>query len=297
MKNMNKAFPMSLALFVVVASDCAAKEPAYRRLGAEPRPLYTQGSEERFSRRYQIGLNGSFSLSNISGDVVVRGGSGEEVVLEAVKRVHRSRGENDIRRLLESVDIDVSHTRNRVRVTTRHSRGRGEHRRGRSHVSVDYEITVPGGTEVSVKCVSGNVELHDLDGETTAESVSGDVTLRRVEHLVLAKSVSGDVTVSAAASPADLEISSVSGDVEIGTVSAEELDVSSVSGDVRISQASCERATVHSVSGDIRYGESLTPSGRYDFKSHSGDVHIVLSESPGFELEAKTFSGEIESDF
>ena len=35
--------------------------------------------------------------------------------------------------------------------------------------------------------------------------------------------------------------------------------------------------------------------GRYEFRSHSGDVLIQLANDIGFELAAETFSGEIES--
>lgn len=70
-------------------------------------------------------------------------------------------------------------------------------------------------------------------------------------------------------------------------VEAEERDVSSVSGDVRMDDVACEEGEFDSVSGNIRYTGRITNGGRYEFKSHSGDV--------GFELEANTFRGDIES--
>jgi DUF4097 and DUF4098 domain-containing protein YvlB len=249
-------------------------------------------SDERFSRQIDIGPNGSFTLFNISGEIVLRGGSGNEVHIEAVKRVHGSRSGEDARRQLEAVRIDVSHTGNRVRVNTRH----GERQRD-NHVSVDYQVTVPYGTEVSVKSVSGNVEVQDVKGDLQAESVSGEVQVADAERLTLAKSVSGDVEVLSAQSSRALEVASVSGDVDIRGVSAPELEVSSVSGDVKVSDASCDRASLESVSGDIGYQGTLAPSGRYEFKAHSGDLRISIPGDTGFELEAGSFSGEIESDF
>jgi DUF4097 and DUF4098 domain-containing protein YvlB len=265
--------------------------------GAETGIVYAQEEqEEEFSRSFDIGPDGSLTLANISGEIVVKGSSEGQVQIEAFKRVHRARSDEDARRQLERVRIEVSHTGNRVRVHTRYGE-RHERHHGDTHVSVDFEVTVPYGTEVSVKSVSGDVDVEDVKGELQAESVSGEVTVSNAERLVRAKSVSGNVEVVSATSERDAEIGSVSGDVDIRGITARDLDVSSVSGDVKILDASCGRASAESVSGDIRYSGSLASGGRYEFQSHSGDVRIEISEDIGFELEAETFSGEIESDF
>ena len=256
-----------------------------------------QDREERISRTFDIGPNGEFSLSNISGDIRVSGTSGNQLTIEAVKRLH-GRGDRD---LLERVEVDISHQGNRVRVETRYPHRRrnnhaDDHEHGHGGVSVDYRITVPVRTEVEISSVSGDVTLKGVEGETSVSSVSGEIEVSDVANLVKAKSVSGDVEIRNARSDDDVEIASVSGDVTIHSIEAEELSISSVSGDVRIRQVSCEQGEFESVSGDIRYTGQIV-SGGYEFTTHSGDVVIVIGEDVGFELEASTFSGEIESEF
>jgi DUF4097 and DUF4098 domain-containing protein YvlB len=287
MKNTN-AFSIMFLLVGWLASPQAATT-TYAARQDEP--------EERFSRQFDIGAEGAFSLSNISGDIFIRSGSGNQVEVEAVKRVHGARSDADTRRQLESVEIEVTHSENRLRVNTRYT-DRDE-RGGRDiNVSVDYRVTVPSGTEVTAKSVSGNVDVQGVRGELEVESVSGEVTVTDAAQLILAKSVSGNVEVASAGSETlALEISSVSGDVDSRSVRARELRLNSVSGDVDVSDASCERVELNTVSGDVRYTGSLAPSGRYEFKSHSGDVRITIPGDVGFELEAQSFSGEIESDF
>ena len=73
--------------------------------------------------------------------------------------------------------------------------------------------------------------------------------------------------------------------------------MSGVSGDVILTHAECERAALESVSGDIRYSGTFAKGGRYEFRTHSGDVFIYIANDVGFELEAETFSGDIESEF
>ena len=251
--------------------------------------------EEEWSRSFDIGPNGSFALSNISGDLVIRGGAGEQVQIQAVKEVHRAGSDAEAKRQLERVDIEVTHTGNRLRVITRYEE-RSESDRD-SSVSVAFEVIVPSGTEVSAKSVSGDIEVTNVQGELKAETVSGEVEIQEAEKLVSAKSVSGNVEVDSARGTENIEISSVSGDVKVDGLEASRVTFESVSGDIEITDADCGRASIKTVSGDVRYVGSLEASGRYEFKSHSGDVNIAVSGDTGFEIDAKSFSGEIESDF
>ena len=257
---------------------------------------FAQDNAERTTQSFDVGPDGEFTLSNISGNIRIEGTSGDKITIEAVKRLH-GRADAD---LLDEVRIDISHTGDRVRVETRYPSHR-RHRRGHDHgnggVSVDSRVTVPVGTEVELGSVSGDVYVSGIEGETSAHSVSGEVQVSDTSNLVLAKSVSGDVEVRRARSDDDIEIASVSGEVTVTDVEAEELDVSSVSGDVHMDDVACEEGEFDSVSGDIHYSGRILGGGQYEFKSHSGDVIITIGDDVGFELEANTFSGEIESDF
>src|SRR5438445_3981342 len=48
---------------------------------------------ERFSRRIRLGRDGRVSISNISGDITITGGSGDELSIEAVKRTRGDRSQ------------------------------------------------------------------------------------------------------------------------------------------------------------------------------------------------------------
>lgn len=244
----------------------------------EPGTRYVLQDEDRFSRTLKVGPSAALDLSNVSGDIVIRGDAGDEIVIEAETNGDPSR-----------VRIDVSQTGDRVHVQTRYTRGR-------NGPSVDFTVSVPPGTAVTVASVSGDVRVEDVDGAARAESVSGDVEVTNLGNLVLAKSVSGDVSVESASSQQELELNSVSGDVVVSSLSARETVASTVSGEVSLTDVTCERASVESVSGGIRYHGSLSPGGRYEFESHSGDIRLEITNEIGFELAAQTFSGSIETD-
>jgi hypothetical protein len=253
-----------------------------------------QGPEhtERFSQTYKVGAAAALDLQNISGDVRVTTGRGNEIQIQAVKRV-RHRNESEAKRLLALLRIEVSHVGNRVEVRTDYPRTTG---RGFSG-GVDYTITMPANGAVSLKAISGDVAVTGVRGEVRAESVSGNVQVASTPNLAIAKTVSGDVTVRDIAAATTLTLSTVSGTV-IGTgLKVRTLEAGSVSGNVHLTNLQVERLHAKSVSGDIEFDAPLARGGRYEFNSHSGNVRVAVTNAPGFELDASTFSGSIRSDF
>ncbi len=249
-------------------------------LGWEGEPQQT----EKFSKTLPLPKGGSFDLSNISGDIVIAGGAGDQVVIDAVKRGKTAED-------LKLVQIEVASTATRVEVRTQYPRERRN-----VNVSVDYTVTVPRAAGVTVRTVSGNLNLATIDGELMADSVSGDVTVKSASRLESARTVSGNVTVTSAASDGDISLASVSGDVKLSQVKARGIDANSVSGGVTLADVACSRAKVKSVSGDIVFGGPLAKGGRYSLQSHSGNVTVHTDGKTGFEVSAGTFSGDISSD-
>lgn len=245
---------------------------------------------ERVTRTLKIGPNGQLDLANVSGDIVVTGGGGDEVKLEAVKR-GRGATEAEAKDQLTLMTVEITERAGRADVRARYKEGERH-----VHVSVDYTVTAPAGTRVIVRSVSGDVKVTGIKGELDAESVSGDITVAEAGQLARAKTVSGDVDIKGAAAESVLDVSSVSGDVAARGVKARRVEVSSVSGNAELTDVTCEAAAMKSVSGDVVFTGSLAKAGRYEFKSHSGDVRVTIPGDVGFELEASTFSGTINSD-
>lgn len=252
-----------------------------------------QGPEqtEKFSGSYTLGADGSLDLTHISGDIRVTTGRGNEVRIDAVKRV-RHRDAAEATRLLSALRIEVAQVGGRIEVRTVYPRvNRG------FNGSVDYTITVPQSATVSLKTVSGDVSVNGVRGEVRAESISGDVEAIATPNLTLAKTVSGDVRARDIES-ASLTLGTVSGSVVASDLRVRTLDAGSVSGDLQLSNIQVERLTAKTLSGEIVFEGALARGGRYEFNAHSGDVRLALpSNTAGFELDASTFSGSVRSDF
>jgi hypothetical protein len=271
------------------AASATAQEPAAgvgdRVARAVSRVYQGRGGPEqieRFSRRVKIERDGRFSISNIAGDVLITGGSGDEVSIEAVKRARGSSGS------LASVRIEVDGRPGRVDVRTTRSPWI-------DRVSVDYTIIVPAGVSVEARSVSGDVTVRSVQGSVRAETISGNVTTAATTRLELAKSVSGNVDLTDGGTDGDLSASSVSGEIRARGLKAHGIDLRTVSGDMQLVDVACDRLGAQSVSGGVEFTGTLARSGRYDLNSHSGSVRLTLSGTTGFELTATTFSGSIRS--
>jgi len=259
---------------------------------------YTQAREgpeqiEKVSQTYKVGEGAALDLDHLAGDIRVIGGTGSEIKVDATKRV-RHRDPEQGKRLLEALRVDVNNFNGRVEVRTIYPR-RGSFGNNVS-ASVDYVISVPAGTSVSLKSISGDISVTNVKGEVRAETVSGDVNISGTPNVAIAKTISGDVTAQNIGTQTTLVLSTISGTV-LGTgLKVRALEAGSVSGNVRLVGSDIERLEAKSVSGNVEFDAPLTKGGRYEFTSHSGNVRIVLSGNTGFELDADTFSGSVRSD-
>ena len=240
---------------------------------------------ERFSRRIKIGRDGRFSIVNLAGSIVVTGGSGDEVSIDAVKRARGGPAE------LSSVRIDVDERPGRVDVRTTHTA-----RNGNDRVSVDYTIVVPTGVAVEARSISGDLTVRSVQGSVRAESISGNVATAATPKLELLRSVSGNVDLSDAAADGDLSVSSISGDIRARGLKAKGIDLKTVSGNVRLTDVACDRLGAQSTSGDLEYTGALAKGGRYSLNAHSGAIRMTISGPTGFEFSGTSFSGSVRAD-
>jgi hypothetical protein len=252
---------------------------------------------ERTTRTLHVGANGEIDVNNISGDIMLTRGSGQDATLEIIKTA-RAQSPDDAKALLGLVRVDIAERGGRVEIRARYPSGdemRTQNRRNVS-VSVQFNITAPVGARVSARSISGNVTARDLRGDLMLESTSGNVMIANGGRVSAAKTISGNVEVSGTEIDGGLEASSVSGNVMVRKTKARRLALSTVSGNVGIEDVDCGRVELQAVSGDLQLLGPLSTGGRYDITSHSGNVRIMLSGDTGFELDANSFSGSIRSD-
>jgi DUF4097 and DUF4098 domain-containing protein YvlB len=212
-----------------------------------------QGPEqtETFSGTYTLGSNGSLDLTHIAGDIRVTVGRGNDVRIDAVKRV-RHRDAAEAKRLLGALRVEVTQAGGRLEIRTVYPRvNRG------FNGSVDYTISVPQNAAVSLKTVSGDVRARDIASATlTLGTVSGTV-------------------VASGLKVRTLDASSVSGDLQLSNLEVERLTAKTLSGEIAFEGSLVRggRYEFNAHSGNVRLLLSAnTPGFELDASTFNGSV-------------------------
>lgn len=196
-----------------------------------------------------------------------------------------------------------------------------------NNVSGDILAKSLAGSHLTMKTVSGDISLQSIESDLVAESVSGDMTIIQVEGALQCNTVSGDVEVNQV--DGTLQVSSISGDLNIkkimsgctsstvsGDINSEdvrtyfkssstsgtitginlqgEIKCNNTSGNLVINNATgifnCE-----TLNGSIT-GETIRLMGESKFKSFSGDISLLLTNSESeLSFDLNSFSGRIEA--
>jgi DUF4097 and DUF4098 domain-containing protein YvlB len=215
--------------------------------------------------------NGTIDLSTVSGDIIVTGWN---------------RNEARIRASSERGRLRFSASSSRITIEAESRRGRmGETR---------YELSVPQGVRVVLESTSGDVRATDVNGPADVRTTSGDIFVRGATGHIEISTTSGDI-----------EASNLRGDVELNAVSGE-FDIQNVEGTIRVETVSSDiilrgvqvrEATAETVSGEIVFEGGIARDGRYDFRSHSGNVTVRVPANTSARFQVETYSGELDSDF
>jgi DUF4097 and DUF4098 domain-containing protein YvlB len=267
--------------------------------------------EEKFERTVKLAKGGHVSLINISGSIEVKSWNKGEVKIDALK-TSRASSLSQAKENAAEVKIVVQKEGDTLRIKTEYPKRRGSRRR-RLSVSVHYNLWVPSKASVRIDSTSGSVEMENIGGEVKVDVKSGSVDLKDIGGEVKVDVTSGSVTIKKAAKGVDcdiisgrLELQDIRGDAYLKTVSGKikverikgSIEAETTSGGIEMRKVTGAKTIKGKVlSGSIVYDGDIDPNGRYTLHTHSGSIRMFISSGSGFELEAKTFSGRIDSDF
>jgi len=282
-------------------------------LGAYPdREADRERYEEKFEQSVALARDGKVILRNLAGDIEVKVWDKAEVQIQALK-VSRTDSEEQAGKNFEKVTIEVSKDGNTLRIETKRDRDYFKNSSNIKNVTVDFWLTIPARSAADMKSISGDIVMEDIGGDAKADTVSGDIDMTGIAGVLKAYAVSGDLTVTGAGSGVDcesvsgeLKIRGVKGGADLKTVSGDillensqgDVEAEVVSGDIELIDISgADEVRSKSVSGSVKYVGSLSRDGTYNFNSLNGDVTLLLPSGTAFDLYAKTFSGDISTDF
>lgn len=262
----------------------------------QERRRYPEQQTEKISRTLKIGNSGELEISNLSGDITITRGGGGAVQIDAVK-IARARTVQEARAALDRVTVEFGERGSRAEVSAIYPR-HDQRTRGTQNVnvSVQYTVSAPENTRISARTLSGNIRVSDVRGSLRLESLSGDVVIQNAARVTAASSTSGNVEITNLKSEVALEVNTISGQLTIRQSTAPRMELGTVSGKLAILDVRCERLEAQTLSGDLDMRTPLETNGRYELGSHSGVIRVIPTGDVGFDLEADSFSGDIQTE-
>jgi hypothetical protein len=289
---------VSVQTHVAVRTDIQQNQqrPPMRVQSGRDRRDGREEQSETIKKVVRLGGNGQLDVSNFTGDITIVRGGGSEATIEVTK-VARAQTIDEARQLLPLVKVEIEERGNRTEVRTLYPPQDNTYRNRRNmNVAVHYMITAPAGTRVSARSLTGNLRATDITGELSLITTSGDVQVVRGRSVSSVKSTSGSIEVTETDSETPIEASTVSGNVTARQVKAPSMELATVSGNVSLTDVQCRRLEAQSLSGDVEYVGGFLKGGRYEITSHSGNVRLSMTPGSGFEVEANSWSGKVETD-
>jgi DUF4097 and DUF4098 domain-containing protein YvlB len=170
----------------------------------------------------------------------------------------------------DKLEIDTEQVQNRIEVASHvlDTSAQG------SELEATFDITVPEETELQVRTGSGTIYVERVYGDMTFDTVAGDVHLKEVAGYVIIRTVGGSV---------------------LCVQCAGKLNISSISGNIDIREPALNNLDVYSTSGNIYYDGQFLSHGIYKMRTGTGWVEVRFSDTDSFDLRASTQKGRVDN--
>ena len=237
-RSMTTTFALLAAL--VLAAPASAQRDRDDDRARGPR------ESETFDRTMPMPSGGTLRLKTFSGRVKITGGSGNQLVVHAIRRATKER--------LADIKLEITQSGTTIEVDANH---RLVERRNDNVVETDFEIQVPSKTKLDIKTFSAPVTVIGVSASQNIDGFSSEVIIESSEF--------GDGN--------DIDVNTFSGDVRLRLPATAKgnIDFNSFSGhfesDLPVTLNSSSRRN---------FRGALNGGGAGDFrlKTFSGDVSI-----------------------
>ena len=219
---------------------------------------------ETVERTLSLGAGGTVRLKTFSGRVNITAGSGNQVVVKAVRRAPRAR--------LDDIKLEITQNGNVVDIDANH---RLVERRNNNVVETDFDIQVPAQAKLDLRTFSAPITVGGAGSDLIVDGFSSEVRLTDISGPVRVKTFSGGVHVAARSwkDGDDVTVNTFSGDVTLrlpdsarGNITFDSFS-GSFKSDLPVTLQSSDKRN---------FRGSLNGGGNTDFrlKTFSGDVSI-----------------------
>lgn len=249
------------------------------------------------------------------GDIAVRGHVGDELVVQAQKKI-RGMSENSANRAMQQAQVSVEESGGLYRVRPLFGLGQG------GQATIDLTLQAPASANIAASTDHGDIRISNINGSTQAHSGDGDVEVRNAGADVAVNMNHGDARIAGANGNVrvtgrgdDVTISDVHGSASVegpfdGSIHARNvlqavhcaLPWSAIAighldgtletdlGNVKLAGASGPvKIVTHNSDINVK-----NATGRLDIADAHGDIEVALSAPPREDINITDDAGDVD---
>lgn len=247
--------------------------------------------ERVVQKSFTIEPGGTLKVDTQGGDITVRPGRGNEVIVVARQKI-RAKRDAEADELLKNLQLEISQSGNDVSASAKYAKSSAGMIFGSwPPVKVSFEVTVPARIDTVLKTSGGDVVLGDLVGAMQINTSGGDIEIGRINGSVKASTSGGDIELREAtgetrldSSGGDIDVDRVVGATKI-TTNGGDIEVDAVEGSLN----------AHTSGGDVSVRISGALAADCSLGTSGGDIEVTVDKSAGFQLDASTGGGKVKA--
>lgn len=264
-------------------------------------------ADQTIEKSFTVSKGGTLFLRTDLGAISVITAPGNSV---NVKVIHKFSGwdEEDEKEFMKNFDIEFSQTPDDVNVT---ARLKEDWSRKRENLQIEFEIAVPSRYNVDLKTAGGSISVDDLEGSVDAETSGGSLKFGDISGPVTGVTSGGSIVLKGSKGDADLKTSG--GSITLGMVNGN-VDARTSGGSITIDEAQGNvyaktsggsinvdevLGTIEATTsgGSVNVNLSRQPAENCRLETSGGSISVYMAENIAVDIDAKTTSGRVESDF
>jgi hypothetical protein len=270
---------LRIALTAILAAACgSACDVRVNEQGVSLDVSEGGRAEDESTRSYPLAKGGRLEIDTAFSEVELVRSDVASVDVRVRRRV-RAKTDQEAQALLKEQYFTIETGPDLVSIKAIRPEGAEAFRR---RVRVDYRVSVPVGSRVTIKNENGTVTLGDVDGRFIVNNTNGRIHGRRVTGGFEAQTVNGMVILELLSVTGDVRITTVNGHALVGlppkmngTIEAsaingavfvrEDLEVAAATKDRqrlsgRLGTGSGPKIELHTTNGNVRVGTGAPPT-------------------------------------
>lgn len=278
--------------------------------GLKPDLVSTKATEEK---SLSVGKPVSLSVETYQGNITVQAGKDGQVSVKT-ETTAWGNSDADAQAALKEIKVIIDQQENTIKISIQQSIEVDMWHIGPRGGVVNFTITVPAETAVTLSSTEGDLSLSGTTGNAKLETTFGSLTITDVTGEIIGQSGNGDTTAKNIGSGEMITLSTEFGAISVDNAKGSDVTISSSNGDldrlnnikatgllkatsefgdIHITNSQTQKAEVRSSNGDIRL-ENMDVDGSVTVKSNFGSLTMREVNANAYDL--NTQNGKISLD-